>query len=455
MNNNSLQLDYSNPRDFDVNRGSRSGVPARPPVRAALLTGLLLLGGGLGGFCIWADRAPLASASVSVGAVMVDGRRKVIQHLEGGTIAEILVRDGDHVEAGQVLLRLDDLEARATYDILERQYMALAAREARLQAEQMARPELPFPSILVSAAHRPEIATILRQETEIFESGRDSAQGQVGILRQRTAELAAQIAALQSQLASGDEQLAIVEEEVAAVKQLFDKGLERKPRLLTLMRTKAFLGGQQGDYRNRIAQAKESIAGIELEILNVARTRIQQAALELGRVAPERAEIEQRLAQAAVKIRRRDVVAPVAGTVMALHYFTLGGVVQPGRSILEIVPEGSDLVVESRISPTDIDVVRVGQPARLVMTALDRRVSPQVDGTVVQVSADAIDDAETRSRYYLARIGIDKEQLAGLHGVQLTPGMPVEVFIQTGTRSALDYLLKPVRQSLRRAFREE
>lgn len=428
--------------------------PARPPVGLLLLTGLLALAIGAGGFGGWAAYAPLSSAAVARGVITVDGNRKVVQHLEGGTIAELRVREGDRVRAGQLLLRLDDLEAKALHDVLEGQHVALAAQEARLQAERESLDALVFPAALEAQRHRRDVAEILAREARIFESGRDALRGQVEVLRQRIAQLIAQIAALHAQISAGEEQLAFVDEEVADVGTLFAKGLERKPRLLALKRTRAFIKGQQGEYASRIAEAKETIAETEFQILNVLRDRVERSALELSEVSMQRAQVEERLAEARVKLGRRQVVAPIDGAVLRLRYHTVGGVVEPAKAILEIVPDDV-LVAEARISPNDIDIVHAGLDARVVLSAYKRRSTPQLNGKVLQISPDIILDEQSNEGYFVARIGIDGGELANLEDVHLSPGMPVEVFIRTGERSTLDYLLQPVADSLRRAFRED
>jgi HlyD family type I secretion membrane fusion protein len=427
----------------------------RPPVRATMLGGLFAMAAGLGGFGTWAAYAPLASAALAHGVIAVDGSRKVVQHVEGGSIAELLVREGDRVQAGQTLLRLDDLEAKALHDQLEGQYFAFAAQEARLRAESASLDAVTFPHALEAARGRPEVAEILMTQQRIFDSSRSALDGQVNALRQRIAQLVSQIEALRSQLSAGEKQRAIIEDEMADVQSMVDKGLERKPRLLALKRNAAFIEGQQGEYVNRIAQARESIAETELGILNAARARVEKAALELGGISAQRAQVEQRLAEAQVKLGRRDVLAPVAGIVLSLKYRTLGGVIPPGREILEIVPEGDGLVVEAQVSPLDVDVVRVGLDARVMLSAYKSRTTPQLDGKVLQVSADAIRDEHTGQSYFLARIEVDGDRLGALPDVRLAPGMPVEVLIETGERTVLDYLLQPITDSFRRAFREE
>lgn len=428
--------------------------PDRPPVAHLLVWGMAALVLGSVGFGGWASYAPLSSAAVAAGTIVVDGNRKVVQHLEGGLITELHVSEGDRVQPGQLLMRLDDLEARAQWEMLEAEYLTLSAQEARLQAERESLPALVFPAALEERRHRQDVAEILEREASIFESARDALRGEIEVTGLRVMQLEAQIAALEAQIAAGREQLAYLEEEVAGVALLYAKGLERKPRVLALKRTQAFLNGQQGEYANRIAEARGAIAEAMLRVLNAKRQRVELAALELGEISTRRAQVQGQLSAAGVKLGRRQVVAPIAGTVLRLRYHTVGGVVEPATEILEIVPAEDLLVAETRVSPKDIDVVHVGLKARVVLTAYKRRTTPQLDGEVLQVSADAIRDERSDEAYFVVRVGIDGRELAKLDGIWLAPGMPVEVFIRTGDQSMLDYLIQPLTDSFRHAFRE-
>lgn len=429
--------------------------PDRPAVGPLFRTGATAIVLCLGGFGAWAGLAPLSSAAMAPGIVRVETERKTVQHLEGGIIAGLLVREGDHVAAGQVLLRLDDLEAKALYDLLKAQQSALAAQQARLVAERDGHDDIPFPEFLREGMSSGKVGEIVRGQQRIFASGREALQGETDVLHQRIAQLNAQIEAFNAQVKAGIDQLALIDEEVASVKVLVEKGLERKPRLLALERNAAYLAGQQGDYAGRIAQSKETIAGARMEILNARRTRVEMAALELREVETQLAQVEERLAEAGVKLGRREVLAPQAGTVLDLRYHTLGGVVPPGKEILDIVPSDERLMVEARLSPTDIDVVHGGLTAKLVLSAFKSRTTPHIDGRVVQVSADVRHDERTGEPYYMARVEADAQQLADLEGIRLTPGMPVETIIHTGDHTFWTYLVQPLTDSFRRAFREQ
>ncbi|MBK1842958.1 HlyD family type I secretion periplasmic adaptor subunit [Azospirillum sp. YIM B02556] len=433
--------------------------PPHPPVGRFIAAGLALTLAGFGGFGTWAALVPLASAAVAPGTVTADSNRKTVQHLDGGIVAEILVRDGDRVVAGQPLIRLDDLESRSTVTVLEGQLWALLAQEARLIAERDEVATMTLPKALAAKAAAPasagSVAEIVGGQQRIFLSRRASLDGRAVITRQRIAQLEAQIAGLEAQRRAGGRQLVLIQEEAAAVAEMVAKGLERKPRLLALMRQTAELDGMQGDLANRIAQAREAIAEADLEILGLRADRQSEVATELRDVQVRRAEAEEKLAAASIRQGRRDVLAPEAGTVMNLRTFAPGAVVAPGEAILDLVPLDDRLVIDARVSPNDIDVVHAGLPAKVVLSAFKSRTTPQLDGAVLRVSADAVIDDRTGQPYYQARVAVDATQLAALKDVHLLPGMPAETLIVTGERTLLRYLTQPIDDSFRKAFREE
>jgi HlyD family type I secretion membrane fusion protein len=432
-----------------------STAPDYPPVRGILLAGVALAVLGFGGFGTWASLAPLASAAIANGVIVADTNRKAIQHLDGGIIAEILARDGDHVEAGQVLMRLDDLETRSTMTLLEDQGRAYAAQETRLLAERDGQDRLVFPEDLERLRGYPRMDEILTGQERIFESRRASMKSRTEVTRQRIAQYEAQIKAFEAQLDAGSRQLALIAQEMVGVQELFDKGLERKPRLLALKRASADLDGEQGEFSNRMAQAREAIAEAEMEILSLRADRLSEVTAELREVQMRLAEIREKLAAAQIRQGRRDLVAPEAGTVLNLRYFAPGSVVPPGGPVLDLVPRDDRLVVEARVRPTDIDVVHVGLPAKVVLTAFKMRTTPQINGEVVRVSADALKDERTGELYYAARVVADPEHLSHLSDIHLQPGMPAETLIVTGERTMLQYLLQPIRDTFRTAFREQ
>jgi HlyD family type I secretion membrane fusion protein len=432
-----------------------SVLPEYPPVGRSILAGVILTLVGFGGLNTWAALAPLASAAVAPGIVTADTNRKTVQHLDGGVVAEIAARDGDRVEARQVLMRLDDLETRSVVALLEGQRRAYAAQEARLLAERDNMDKLVFPTDLADLRSDPDMAEILSGQERIFQSRRASLNGRTDVTHQRIAQYQAQIKAFESQFNAGSLQLALIREELVDVAELTAKGLERKPRLLALKRQAANLEGSQGEYLGNVAQAREAIAEAEMEILSVAADHQSEVATELREVQTQLAEVTEKLAAAQIRHGRRDVVAPEAGTVLNLRYFAPGAVVPPGGPILDLVPRDDSLVVEARVRPSDIDVVHAGLSAKIIFSAFKSRTTPQIDGKVTRVTADALKDERTGEFYYLARVSADQAELQKLKDIQLQAGMPAETLIITGERTMLQYLTQPIRDSFRTAFREQ
>lgn len=429
-------------------------LPPKPAVRLDQLAGTAIVLLGLGGFIGWAATAPLASGAVASGTITVETSRKVVQHLEGGIIAELLVREGDRISAGQSLVRLDDIEARATHRMLLDHHAALLAQEARLIAERDGLDAMPVPEALQSRITEPQVIDALDGQRRIFESRRAILAGQVDIVEQRVAQYRSQIDALRAQLGAGADQNRFIDAEMADVQSLLAQGLERRPRLLGLQREAARLKGLQGDYRARIAQVEDAIAEAELELLNLRKARMEQAMVELREVQVRRAEVAERLQSAEARLGRHDISAPQAGRVLNLRYHTVGGVVPPGGPLLDIVPEDDTLVIEARVRPHDVEAVTIGATARVTLAGLPYRTTPRLLGAVTHVSADAVQDERTGVPYFVAKIGVPTEELERLGNAELRPGMPADVVIEASTRTVLDYLVQPLVESFHTAFRE-
>ncbi len=428
---------------------------SRPRIGRAVVVGLAVLGlffGLLGG---WAALAPLTSAAVASGVVKVDSNRKTVQHLEGGIIAALVVQNGDRVGAGELLVRLDAAQARAGWALLRGQHDALAARAARLAAERDGAAAIAFDGDLAARRADPAVAAILAGQETVFASRRTTLAGQLDILRQRQEQLEAEIASRRAQLAAARRQQALLGEEIADVQVLVKKGLERRTRLLGLRRQQAALEGAQGEQQGLIARARQQIGEARLQIINRRNGQIDQVVAELAEVRSRLGELKERLVASRDVLARRAIVSPIAGTVVNLRFFTPGGVIGPGEPILDIVPLDDRLVVEARIRPLDIDVVRPGLAAEVRLTAFKQRTTPTLKGRVAYVSADRLVDGASGVAYFTARIEIPAGELARLAGVALYPGMPAEVMVVTGRRTALGYLLDPLTASLGRAFREE
>lgn len=440
--------------------------PARPvderdlmaSLRPPFLVGLVIIVVFFGVLGVWAGTAPLAGGAYAQGIVSPDGSRKTVQHLEGGIISELRVREGDVVVAGDVLVVLEGTQARSQSQLLRKQRRELLANLARLRSEQAFASEIDFPAELLAAAETDEeVAGLLDGQRTLFKTQLDAVAAQKEVLEKRNDQLEAQIAGLKQQIESQTRQLALIQKEQKGVEELVAKGLERQPRLLALKRSGEEI--TEGRARNEadIARTEQAMGETRLRILSVDSDFLDGVAKELESSRADLAELEERLTAAEDILRRTAITAPVSGTIVEMRFKTAGGVIRPGDPILDIVPKEDDLLIDAFVSPNDIDVVRAGLPAKVMLTAYSQRNLPTVHGKVRSVSADRLTDERSGAPYYKARVEIPKEELAKIRreaDVELTAGMPAEIVIVTTERTTLDYLLSPFFRSLRRAFRE-
>ena len=419
------------------------------------LVGLLALLLAFGGGGLWASTAPLAGAALSTGVVIATGQNKVVQHLEGGIIDEILVKEGERVESGQIVIRLSRATAAATLQRYRLQFDTYRALRARYRAEISEADEITFPEDLLEKTSDPEVAEIIETQKEEFEALRDELQSEIAIFEKRRAANEEEITGIEAQRASQTEQLSLIREEMEATKTLLDQGLAPKSRYLALQRKSSELEGNQGQLTSRIARAKQTIAETEQEIIQLKKERRRTSITELRDVQTKLSDVQQQMKAAAEIVRRIEVRAPVNGIVVKLHHNTKGGVVAPGEAILELLPGDASLLVEARVRPEDIDVVHAGRPAKLRFTSLRQRITPTLTGVVQYVSADRLTDEATNTSYYAARIKLDPEIPKEFENIEITPGMPVEVYVETRERTALQYFLGPISDSFARSFLED
>ncbi len=423
--------------------------------RQLIVAGWLVIVLGIGGFVGWAVSAPLAQAVVASGMIKVNSNRKQIQHLEGGIVKEILVRDGDQVSQGDVLVRLDETRAAASLVILQDSLNAALAQEARLTAERDGAAELVMPEALRARNADNKVAEILKSQNTLFEARQAALAGQIQILEKQIAHLGEDIGGLKSQKAAKSRQLGFVRDELKGMRSLLTKGLTGKRRVLELEREVAKLEGERGELHSRIAATETEIAEKELEIYQVQKGFRESVVNELKQIQGEIFDFRERLNAARHVHGQTEVLSPVDGVVVGSDVHTVGGVVGPGATLLEIVPDDDDLIVEARIEPRDIDDVRPKLPAGIRFTAFNQRTTPEIKGEVQYVSADALQDPKTGQAYFVARIGVVDSETNRLGDKRLQPGMMAEVFIRTGERTAADYLLQPLRDSFRRAWMED
>jgi HlyD family type I secretion membrane fusion protein len=421
--------------------------------KAGITAMLLLLIGGGG----WLGFAPLNGAVVAQGSITVSDHRKKVQHLEGGIIKEIYVQSGDRVKTGQPLLRLEEVQASALVEQLQDQLDAELARTTRLQAMQGQLPRMSFPEGLVQrAATRSKLRAILEQERTLFSIRKRQLDGQVSLLRGEVVQAREEVAGLERQLYSANQTAAYLGEEVGMNEELYNKQFISRARMLALKRSVAEKDEQRGQYQADLAQAKQRVAELELKILGLQDAYTREASDELKLSSQRVLELQERLRPSADLLRRQVVTAPVSGEVVGLEVHTVGGVIAPGETLMEIVPEKQLLVAEAKVRIEDIAHIRENGPVNVQLDAYKQRTTPLVKGKVIYISADSLTDNVNGMQlpYYLVKMELDKTSLQEAGDLQLTPGMPVTVFIQTRGRSGLDYLVEPVTDTVRKAFRE-
>ncbi len=402
----------------------------------------------------WSVLAPLASAALASGVVSPEGSRKTVEHLEGGIVRSIHVREGDEVSAGAPLITLEDIQARARYEELRERYLHLLAMEARLIAQRSGLEEIPFAEELVQATDARAQRAIAAQR-ELLASQRATQTGRERILRQRIRQLDEQNGGLDEVIAAQNRQIALIEEEIAGVQQLYDKGLAQYPRLLALKRAQAELEAERASNRARIAENGQRIGEAEIQLLTLREQVIEEANDQLTEVQRRLAEIRSQMPSRQDVLERTVVRAPIAGTVMNIQTTTESGVVRPGEPILEIVPGEAPLIIDAQVRPNDIDRIRPGMEARVLLTAYKQRSLPLIHGTLRSISADRLVEDRTGEPYFLAKVEVKPEDLARVEEINLVPGMPADVMILDDEQTLIDYLLSPIFRSMDRSFREK
>jgi HlyD family type I secretion membrane fusion protein len=425
-------------------------------IRKQTITGLLLMAGAFGGFGFWALTAPLAAAVIAQGSFVATGQNKVVQHLEGGIIEEILVSEGDHVEADQPLVRLDETAALANERQLFLRRARLEAIVARLMAQVQGLDTIAFPDVLAAHLNDPEIGPIIESQELNFQTWRSKLDSEIGLFRRNIEGYAFRTEGYQQLLESTRRQLALLQEEYAGKKILLDKGLIRKTEITSIQRAMADAEGQIGRLTAEVLETGAQITKQQQQIQQAEQAYREAALEELQKIEAELDSVREQLRGAASVLRRATINAPVSGTVVRLYYHTSGGVIESGKPIMEILPSDVPLIIEAQIRRTEIDSVKVGQQAIVRLTALNQRTTPVLNGEVYYVSADSLPDpAKNGAReVYLARVNLPVSELSRVFGFAPTPGMPAEILIQTAERTFFDYLTKPIRDSMARAFME-
>jgi HlyD family secretion protein len=443
-------LSHDEPAQEGDNLASATGRTFTHELKVGLrvLVAATVLAGG------WAALMPLAGAVVVPGNLVVQSNVKAIQHPTGGVVAEIPVHNGMRVNAGDLLLRLDATQAQASLQVVTKQLDEFRARIARLVAERdgLSRPDLPdelAPRIGESA-----VKNLLAAEATLFQARANARDSQKGILRNRIGQLNEEIAGLEAQVGSKAKQLELIAGELTGVQSLYDKQLVPLARLTALQRETARIDGERGQLISTIAETKAKIGEAQLQTVRIDQDFRTDVVKELGEAKGKEAELVERAVAARDLLDRIELRAPASGLIHQLNVHTIGGVIRASDTIMEVVPDADDLQIEARLQPTDIDQVRVGQKAFTRFPAFNQRVTPEVAGVVSYVSADVSREQNSNASYFTVRVTLPDEERRRLAGLQLVSGMPAEVFMQTGSRTMLSYLFKPITDQLQRAFVE-
>lgn len=431
-------------------------VPYEPErsLRKEVRTGLILCGAlvfGLGGL---AACLPLTGAVIAPGEVTVSTYVKEIGHPSGGVIANIMVRDGDHVKKGQPLLRLDTRVSEATAGYTGENVDQLLARAARLAAERDQAGHITFPAELVRRAADPNITALMDQERKTFALRREARRSLAAQLGQRMSQAQADVASSRTKAQSFTDQAALINDELDATRKLYEKRYTTLDRLNALQRSASGLAADARSAREGAISGAARMGELRLQVQSIEADARSTAAAELMDVLSRISELRRAQVAADDTFERAIIRAPQAGVVDKLAFRTVGGVVPPGQTILELVPDDENMIVEATVSPVDVDQVRAGQKATVRFSAFSTRTTPELTGTVMHVSADRTDDKTTHSAFYRVTVALDRGEIARLGQLRLRPGMPAETFIQTGRRTMLSYILKPLSDQLARAFRE-
>lgn len=413
---------------------------------------LLLLVGGIGG---WAAFATLQGAVIAPAQITVKANSKRVQHLEGGIVSEILVKDGDKVIAGQTVLKLDATKDAANLASLDANLNELLARKARLTTERDKKQSITFPVELIEKANSsPAITAIIDGQKNLLNARNESLAGQTSQLKQRTEQLNEAIKGIEAQIAAKESQLGFIRKELTDLQSLKDKGLVPQNRILALQREEARLQGEAGELIASTARTKVQISESKIQILQVQKDHLSTTLTELRETTTKANQLTEQRTALTDKLRRMTIIAPKSGIIHQLAVHTIGGIVAPGDPVLIIVPQNSEMVFTVRVNPEDIDQVFKGQKANVRLSAFDQRTTPEVIGLVTLVSADATQDQPNTPPYYKVHVELPKDQLARIKGKELVPGMNAEVFIQTKSRFVFEYLLQPLTDQMRRTMRE-
>ena len=405
------------------------------------------------GFGGWAAFAPLSAAVVASGFVKVDSNRKTIQHLEGGIISQILVKDGDRVKQGQVLVVLQSAQVSTSVEMIRDALNGERAKEARLIAEkEMGR--LNLPADLLALEHEPKVARVLHAEEQLFNARRLALNNQIELIRRQMTEMQNEIKSTTNQVKAEERAIGYMKEELRSNEALIEKGFIQRTRLMNLQRDLSIKEADQQEHVAELSRAKQKVLELERQIVSLRSDYVQKAANDLEATTQKIHDLQARLLPSEDELSRQNIVAPEDGTVVGLRFHTVGGVVGPKEPVLDLVPEKQVLIVEAHIAVDDVAEIKLGMPADIHFTAYKQRSTALVEGKVSYLSPDRITSQENKTPYYIVHVEIQRESLNQVPGIELSPGMQAEVFLKTRSRTMLDYLMEPITSTLRKSLRE-
>lgn len=422
--------------------------------RGPMLMGLITLVALIGGFGLWSATSNLSGAIIASGRIEVELNRQIVQHPDGGVVADIMVTEGSSVQAGDVILRLDGSLIKSELAIVDGQLVEVMARRARLEAERDSAEAVTFGRPLMDLAQaRPDVAEQIEGQRRLFIARVETLNRTAEQLGKRRAQSLSQIDGINAQYTALVRQLDLINQELRDAKTLLEKGLTQAPRVLALEREEARLSGQVGELASARAQAEGRVTEIDLEVLRLYAQRREEASVQLRDIGSSELELAERSRALGERVAQLDIRAPVSGTVLGLQVTTPRAVLRPADPVVYIIPQDRPLVITVQVSPLQIDEVYVGQPVRLMFPTFSARTTPELNGSVTLISADVLTDSTNQISFYRAEIALAPDEVARL-GQELLPGMPVEAFIQTSSRTPLAYLVKPFTDYFTRAFRE-
>ncbi|UEM21554.1 HlyD family type I secretion periplasmic adaptor subunit [Skermanella mucosa] len=449
----------TNPGLLPAKPAAGRGAKAKPnfptSYNGTITAGWLVILAGFGSLAAWSALAPLSTAAIASGTVVVDSYRKSVQHLQGGIIQDILVRDGQKVQAGDVLVRLDPTQTRSLAQMLRAQVDLAKAEEARMLAERDGLPDIRFPADMIERARTErDLAETMAGQKRIFEARRESLIGQTSILRNRIAQSLEQINGMEIQEKAKLRQSALLDKELNGLRELADRGNAPANKVLQYEREVEELTAERGEILSRIASVRQQIGEAELQITQAQKTFLEQVETDLRTTQARLFESAERLHATTAELSRMEVRAPETGVVVDMAFHTVDGVISPGGRIMDIVPQNDQLVVDAQIRPADIDGLQVGMEAEIRFPAFNQRTTPMIHGQLKTVSADRLVDPKTNMPYFNVRVLVDEKSKQSISGLNIIPGMPAEVVIKKGERTLLSYLIQPMQDTFVRAMRE-